>query len=55
MSFYDNDEIYLRDFEDKQFDAEKFKAFMDNLAQDIDGYGAKAMSIEEVEKYLKEK
>ena len=36
MSFYDNDEIYLRDFEDKQFDAEKFKAFMDNLAQDID-------------------
>ena len=46
MSFYDNDEIYLRDFEDKQFDAEKFKAFMDNLAQDIDGYGAKAMYLE---------
>ena len=44
MLFYD-DEIDLRGLEDIKFDAEKFSAFMDNLAQDIDGYTAKARNL----------
>ena len=44
MLFYD-DEIDLRGLEDIKFDAEKFSAFMDSLAQDIDGYTAKARNL----------
>ena len=42
MLFYDDVDIDLRNFEDKRYDAEKFSAFIDDLAQDIDEYTAKA-------------
>ena len=44
MLFYDDD-IDLRGLEDIKFDAEKFSAFMDSLAQDIDGYTEKARNL----------
>ena len=42
MLFYDDVDIDLRNFEDKRYDAEKVSAFIDDLAQDIDEYTAKA-------------